>query len=152
MHELTVQENKINSMSAQEIEKVCELERAILALPQVDLPTQQTLHAGMYARTMFVKAGVTVTGSLMKCATILIISGRMQVYVGNNSIEFEGYHIIPAAAGRKQAGYAIEDTHVTMLFPTKAKTIEEAEEEFTDEVDKLISRNGGSNDIVVTGQ
>lgn len=152
MHELSTQENKINSMAVWAVDKVRELEKAILAMPQVDLPTQQTLHAGMYARTMFVKAGVTVTGAFMKCPTILIISGHMLIYIGTETVEFKGYHIVPAGANRKQAGHAIADTYVTMVFPTKAKTIEGAEEEFTDEVDKLMSRNGASNDIVVTGE
>lgn len=151
MNELAIRPG-ISAMSVQEIDKVFALEKALLEMPQVELPTKQVLHAGMYARDMFVKAGVTVTGALMKCPTILIISGRMLVYIGNDTVEFEGYHIIPASAGRKQAGFAIEDTHVTMLFPTQAKTIEEAEKEFTDEVDKLMSRNGKSrNETIVTG-
>lgn len=151
MNEVSVQSN-IVSMSADEIEKVRQLEAAILAMPQAELPTTQVLHAGMYARNMFVAAGVTVTGAFMKCPTVLIISGHMLVYIGKETVEFKGYHIIPAGANRKQAGYAVTDTNVTMLFPTKAKTIEEAEEEFTDEANKLISRNGGTNDIIVTGE
>lgn len=150
MNEVSLQ-NSITTMSAYEIEKVRELEKTILTLPQAELPTTQVLHAGMYVRNMFVAAGVAVTGAFMKCPTILIISGHMLVYIGKETIEFKGYNIIPAGANRKQAGYAITDTNVTMLFPTKAKTIEEAEEEFTDEADKLMSRKSGSNDIVVTG-
>lgn len=152
MSELSVV-NGIATMSEQAIERVRELERVILTMPQAELPTQQTLHAGMYARTMFVKAGVTVTGALMKCPTILIISGHMLVYIGSETVEFDGYHILPTGANRKQAGYAITDTFVTMLFPTKAKTIEEAEDEFTDEAAGLMSRKGNNiNDIVVTGE
>lgn len=142
----------ISQMSVCEIEKVRELERVMLTMPQVDLPTTQVLHAGMYARNMFVATGVTVTGAFMKCPTMLIISGHMLVYIGSETVEFKGYHIIPAGANRKQAGYAVTDTNVTMLFPTKAKTIEEAEEEFTDETNKLMSRNGSSNDVWVTGE
>lgn len=152
MSELSVGTKNIIMMNAYEVEKVRELERVILTMPQAELPTTQVLHAGMYVRNMFVAAGVTVTGAFMKCPTILIISGHMLVYIGSETVEFKGYHIIPAGANRKQAGYAFADTNVTMLFPTKAKTIEEAEEEFTDEADKLMSRKGGSNDITVTGE
>lgn len=141
---------KINSMTTQEIDRVRELESVMLTMPQAELPTTQVLHAGMYARNMFVKAGVTVTGAFMKCPTILIISGHMLVYIGSETVEFKGYHIIPAGANRKQAGYAVEDTNVTMLFPSKATTMAEAEEEFTDEAEKLITRKSGSNDVVVT--
>ena len=151
MNEISVQTNRIASMTDGEIGKVRELEAALLALPQAELPTTQVLHAGMYVRNMFVAAGITVTGAFMKCPTILIISGHMLVYIGNETVEFKGYNIIPAGANRKQAGYAVTDTNVTMLFPTNAKTIEEAEEEFTDEADKLMSRNGASNNTLVTG-
>lgn len=152
MSELSVQPNNIITMSGDEVEKVRELERMILTMPQAELPTTQLLHAGMYARTMFVAAGVTVTGAFMTCPTVLIISGDMLVYAGKETLELKGYNIIPASANRKQAGYAITDTYVTMLFPTKAKTIEGAEEEFTNEADRLMTRNGGSNDIIVTGE
>lgn len=152
MNELAVFADKIAPMSTSEIDKVREFETIILTLPQVEIPIKQLLHTGMYARTMFVPAGVTVVGAFMKCATILIISGDMKVYIGEKTLELSGYNIIPASANRKQAGYAITDTFVTMLFPTKAKTIEEAEEEFTDETDKLMSRHGGSNHTVVTGE
>lgn len=152
MNDLAITANKIAPMSAEDIDKVRKLEAAILRLPQVEIPITQLLHAGMYARTMFVRAGVTVTGAFMKCATMLIISGNMKVYIGSETRELSGYNIIPCSADRKQAGYAITDTFVTMLFPTKAKTIEEAEECFTDEVDKLMSRHGGSNHIQITGE
>lgn len=152
MNNLSVQTSNLITMSSDEIEKVRELERVILTMPQAEIPTKQLLHAGMYARTMFVAAGVTVVGAFMKCATTLIISGDMKVYIGKETVELKGYNIVPASANRKQAGYAITDTYVTMLFPTNAKTVEEAEEELTDEVDKLMSRKGGNNNIMVTGE
>ena len=46
---------------------------------------------------------------------------------------------------------SLADTHLTMLFPTRAQTIEEAEREFTDEADSLFSRSG-VNHSVVTGE
>lgn len=152
MNEVSVQANDLITMSVSEVERVRELEQVMLTMPQAEIPTKQLLHAGMYVRTMFVAAGVTVVGAFMKCATTLIISGDMKVYVGKETIELKGYNIIPASANRKQAGYAITDTYVTMLFPTNAKTVEEAEEEVTDEADKLMSRKDGSNNIMVTGE
>ena len=152
MNELTVCSDKIITMNVSEINKVRELEAIILTMPQVEIPTQQLLHAGMYARTMFVPAGTTVTGAFMTCPTILIISGNFKVYIGSETLSLSGYNIIPAKANRKQAGYAISDTFVTMLFPTNAKTIEQAEEEFTNETDKLMSRNSDKNYITITGE
>lgn len=45
------------------------------------------------------------------------------------------------------------ETTVTMIFPTAAKTIEQAEEEFTDDTDKLFSRSNPSrNEVIITGE
>ncbi len=56
-----------------------------------------------------------------------------------------------ASAGRKQAYIAHKDTFLTMSFKTNAKTVEEAEAEFTDDHERLMSRNG-VNKIVITGE
>jgi hypothetical protein len=39
---------------------------------------------------------------------------------------------------------------ITMMFPTKARTIEEAEREFTDDADRLLSRRQNANTVVIT--
>jgi len=40
-----------------------------------------------------------------------------------------------------------------MVFATKAQTVEEAEDEFTDEADRLLSRNASAkNSIIITGE
>ena len=47
----------------------------------------------------------------------------------------------------------IADTRVTMIFPTTARTVEEAEAEFTEEADGLCSRRDPtSNHVVITGE
>jgi hypothetical protein len=73
------------------------------------------------------------------------------VTVGDQTRELAGYHVIAASKGRKQAFFALEDTHLTMLFPTRASSIEEAEREFTDEFDRLMSRRN-DNRAVITGE
>jgi hypothetical protein len=54
--------------------------------------------------------------------------------------ELVGYNVIQASAGRKQIYVTREETAITMIFPSNAKTVEEAEEEFTDEAEMLLSR------------
>jgi hypothetical protein len=60
--------------------------------------------------------------------------------------------VLPAAAGRKQAFLAQADSHITMIFATAARSVAEAEREFTDEADNLVSRRAGGNRIVITGE
>ena len=146
-----VAERTISTMSEVTINNVRRLETALLQLPQVIIPTHHVLHAGMYSRTIMVPAGVTITGSLMKIPTMLILSGDFVIYIEDKPMELHGYNVFTGNANRKQAGFAITDTYVTMIFPTKAKNVEEAEEEFTDETYLLFSRNDDAvNYITVT--
>ena len=138
-------------MSAQAIDKVRKLEGLCLQLPQIDIETDHVIHAGMYSRTIMIPAGALLTGALIKIATTLIISGEVIVYIGDESIDLKGYNVFPAWANRKQAFLAKTDTYVTMVFPTAAKSIEEAEAEFTDDADKLMSRRDTSiNKLSIT--
>ena len=121
-------------------------------LPQINLVTHHVLHAGMYARTIRMPADTVITGALIKIPTVLILSGDATV-ISDETIRLSGYGVIPASAHRKQVFIAHADTDLTMIFPTNAKTVEEAEAEFTDEVDLLISRARGERDvIIITGE
>lgn len=146
-------QRKITTMSECEIDKVRALENEILQMPQTVIATHHILHAGMYCRTITVPAGVVLTGSLMKIPTLLIIQGNFLLFSGDKTIELSGYNVFTGGANRKQAGIAVTDTHVSMIFPTDAKTVEEAEEEFTDETSLLFSRyEDAENHITITGE
>lgn len=131
---------RIGAMSPDAIAAVYRLEAEAEAMPQVELETQHALHAGMYARTIKVPAGVLTVGALIKIATLLIVSGKGVVYIGGEAVDVEGYRVIEGEAGRKQAWLSIEDTSITMIFPTTAASVEEAEAEFTDEAERLMTR------------
>ncbi|HZY55427.1 MAG TPA: hypothetical protein VFE73_19375 [Reyranella sp.] len=132
---------------------VRDLERHLLALPQTRIETHHLLHGGMYARTILIPAGTALTGALIRVPTVLVIAGDTLVTLGNESVRLTGYHVLPAAAGRKTAFATIADTYVTMIFPTAARRIEEAEAEFTEEADGLCSRRDPtSNHVVITGE
>lgn len=122
------------------IQAVRALESALLASPQVHMPIEHSLHAGLYARTARIPAGVVVTGAEIKLATVLVLSGDATVYTGDGEIRLTGYHVIEASAGRKSAFLAHADTALTMLFASQARSVDEAEREFTDECDALASR------------
>lgn len=127
-------------MSPQSIDKVRQLEGIVREAPQVPIDTLHTIHAGMYARTVFIPAGALITGVLIKIATLLIVAGDALVYVDGGPMELRGYNVVPASAGRKQAFLAQTDLYLTMIFPSDACDVEEAERQFTDEVNSLASR------------
>lgn len=139
------------SMTLAAIDKVRVFERINGSQPQVPIITHHLLHAGMYARSITIPAGVALTGALIKRATVLIVNGEVVVATGDGNLHLVGYHVLPASAHRKQAFVAHTDTQLTMLFPTSAKTVEEAEAEFTDEADLLFSRSG-ENVVNITGE
>lgn len=137
-------------MSDRGLEAVRALERHSLEHVEQVLPvTHHLIHAGMYHRTILVPKGMTLTGAHIKLATTIIISGNASMYADAGAINFVGYNVRAGMPGRKAAFHAHEDTHLTMIFPTKARTVAEAEEEFTDEAHRLFSRRG-ENEVIIT--
>jgi len=152
MLDLVLPNQTIPPMGVVSIDTVRQLEDEILKAPQVETPTSHLFHAGVYARTIMIPAGVILTGALVKIATVLIVSGDVIVYVGCKSQNISGYNVLAASANRKQAFVARTDTYITMIFATDLKTIEEAENYFTDESDRLMSRHQGAmNEMLVIG-
>lgn len=144
---------RILPMSRAAIDRVMKLESFNAANPQVDIVTHHVLHAGMYARTITLPASVLLTGALIKIPTLLIINGDVVVYMDGEAIDLSGYNVFAASAHRMQAFYAKTSTDITMIFPTTAFTVEEAEREFTDDFEKLFSRkNSLLNNTTITGE
>ena len=106
---------------------------AIEHCDEVDIPLEHFIHEGVYYRTCFVPKDVAIIGALVKIPTTVIVSGNCYVTLGNTVGRLEGYHVIKAEAGRRQAFRAITDTYITMCFRTDSKDVKEAEKEFTDE-------------------
>lgn len=133
---------RIGTMSEDAIGRVRDLESVTKTLPQLAVTTEHLFHAGMYARTIMVPADYVLTSVFIKIPTMLIVNGDALVYTGDGHLELTGHNVVAASAGRKQVFVTRTDTHITMIFPTSAESIEQAESEFTDEVDLLMSRRG----------
>lgn len=139
MRDLAVSQKVILPSSPADIEKVRRLETESMLLPQTEVETLHTFHAGLYARTIMLPAGNVLTGALLKVATVLIISGDAVMYTDGEPKEIHGYHVFSACAGRKQAFLSLSDTWLTMMFATDNTTVEDVEKEFTDEVHLLVT-------------
>lgn len=141
------------AMTAAAVDKARQLETALWNAPHSPLKTHHVLHGGVYSRTIWLPEGAVITGALIKVPTTLTIDGDVLVFIGDDTIRLQGYNVIPASAGRKQAFIAHADTHMTMSFATGARTVQEAEEEFTDEAHLLLSRRQPEQDVVIiTGE
>ena len=149
---LAVQGNTLPAPTSDALAKIQRAEEFILSFPQIGIQTEHVIHAGMYARTIRLAGGVICTGSLMKVPTMFIVSGKCKVFTGDGWIELEGYQVIAASKGRKQIVITYEETAFTMIFKTDAKTVEEAEAEFTDCADRLMSRKSDNDIVIITGE
>jgi hypothetical protein len=139
--------------SPETLDKLAQAQELILAQPQVPVATEHLLHGGMYARTIRLIPGEWMIGSLIRLATTLIVHGDCAVVVGDKTLELSGYSVIPGCAGRKQLFLTRSAVEMTMIFPTSATTVEEAENEIFSEAGQLMSRKDSSQDtITVTGQ
>lgn len=150
-----VRDNKpllIAPMTDDAIDKVYQLEAVTSAQPQVHIPTEHVIHAGMYLRTIRIPAGTLLTGVFIKIPTCLVVSGSVTTFVGDEFRELNGYNVIAASARRKQVFMAHSDVDMTMMFPTDARTVAEAEAQFTDEVDLLMSRHDDLTTTLITGE
>lgn len=135
------------------LEQLAEVNKLILACPQIDLATEHLIHGGMYARTIRLETDTKMMGSLIRLATVLIVHGKCSVLIGNERVELTGYNIIPGCTGRKQLFWTHGPVEMTMIFPTSSRTVEEAEDEVFSEADQLMSRKDGDGDqVTITGQ
>jgi hypothetical protein len=112
----------------------------MMEAPQVEIKTKSFIHAGIYCRTCMVPKGVALAGALIKIPTVVTVSGDAAMTCAGKTVRLKGTHIFRASAGRRQIFVAYEDTVISMAFATSAKTLLEAEAEFTDETDLLMSR------------
>jgi len=133
---------------------------ASLRAEQIAIPTEHLLHGGMYARTVrlvpasfAVEDQIVFTSVCIKIPTVLILHGPGAILTDDGWMPVAGYNVIAGSAGRESVfvthGQPVE---ATMLFPTAAKTVEEAEREFTDETELLFSRRSTNDLVRVTGE
>lgn len=146
MNEITQLETGFAAMSREDIAKIRGIREALkeelVANPdaEVEIPCEQHLHAGFYSRTIFIPKDTVAVGVTITKDTQLVISGHVLMNDGTHVVEIDGYRVLECKAGRAQIARTLEDTYMTMSFATDAKTVREAEDEFTDEPEQLLTR------------
>ena len=137
-----IQTGHLPPCSKDDLSLMNEVIERVKQLPKVEIKIEHFIHAGMYVRTCFIPAGCVIVGALIKVPTVVEVCGKCMVTVGSMTKLIDGYVVLKADAGRRQAFLALEDTYVTMTFTTKVKTVSEAEKEFTDEYELLTTNKG----------
>lgn len=119
---------------------VAALSDMLLTLPQTDLGTKHLVHAGMYARTIFIPTGTVLTGAMTSADNICVVHGDITVTTDDGAQRLTGFNVLPATAGKRRAGVAHADTWWCTLWPTALTNAREIEDSLTPEADKLQSR------------
>jgi len=143
-------------------DKVFALESEMAKQPQVELKVKHHFSYGVYARELFIPAGVMLTGKIHKYPQLNILAmGRMQVLIDNEVKEVFAPFIVASEAGTKRIALALEDsiwitihgTHETNLELIEEKFIAQSEQEYLEycgqiklllaDADKMLSYNSG---------
>lgn len=138
---LALMDKAIAPASQEILEKIALVEAKIRPRENtLKVTMEHHLHAGMYARTCRLAANQVIVSVLIKIPTLLIVNGDCIVLAGEEWRELKGYNVIETRSKRKQIYVTRGPTEITMIFPTSAMFVEEAEAEFTDEAHSLLSR------------
>jgi hypothetical protein len=116
------------------------LEAIVGAMEQVDLNTSHALSGGLYARTIYIPAGVTLVGCTHKKDHVNVIIGDISVSTDEGLARFTGHHVIECKAGHKRHGYAHSDTAWTTIVRTDLTDLAEIENECVLEPERLQTR------------
>lgn len=150
MSSLATVGNTIPATTQEALDKVIAVEDRIRQHEQISIKTEHIFHAGMYIRTVRLVPYTVFTSALIKVPTLVVVNGSCTLFAGDRWIRLKGYNVVPANAGRKGVYVTYSSVEITMIFPSNAKTVEEAEAQFTDEADRLLSRTQSDDTIIFT--
>lgn len=127
-------------MELEGIDKVRQFQEMLAQMPQEQIPLHHLIHGRMYARTVFIKAGTILVGAETNLDNICIIHGDATVSTDQGVFRLTGFNILPALKGHKRVVVTHADTYWTTLVHTDKQTVQEAEDEMTNESHLLLSR------------
>jgi hypothetical protein len=94
------------------------LEKALLELPQVDMPVVHDFCDGLYARTLIIPAGVCLTGAIHRDASFFVVrSGVLVITDGESQVQVGPGFMASTPAHTKKAGIAVTDVVCTTFHP-----------------------------------
>lgn len=81
-------------------------------IPQIDIKVNEYFTHGLLYREIHVPAGAIITGRAYKFDYFdIMVSGHVIAAYEQGVYELQGYNRMDGKAGRKRAGYAVEDCH-----------------------------------------
>jgi hypothetical protein len=112
---------------------VQELQRSLMHMPQVEPVTTHYFADGMYARTVFRKAGVMVIGKIHRKEHFFsIVQGEMSVLTDAGMERHKAPWVIVSPIGTKRITFAHEDSTVMTVHRVSSQDLEAIEEELVE--------------------
>lgn len=118
------------------LERVRRLESEMKALPpamlaDIDALTRHNFAPGVYAREMFLPAGMCVVGKMHAREHFMVMFGDASVWTDEGVKRLQGFHLIRTMPGTKRVGYAHADTIFVTFHhnPTDTQDLEVIEAE-----------------------
>jgi hypothetical protein len=119
-----------------------DIDAGLRELPQIEVTIDHLIHGGMYGRTAHLPAGVVASGTVLRRATVLVLHGDVTMFTGTEAVRLTGFHVLPGLRGRKALFRTHAETHMTMVLPSDAQSVDEAEADMTDETALLAKAPG----------
>lgn len=128
------------------IDYVNRLEAEINLMDQVACPVWHHFAPGLYARRMFIRKGVVLTGAVHKTEHLCIVSGVINVTTDDGvKMIAHQQEIITSKPGTKRAGFALEDTYWTTIHATEETDLNKLVEELVEATTQQLI--GGSENV-----
>lgn len=107
------------------------LERAMLDLPQVELPPTHTFSDGIYSRHITIPAGVLLTGKVHRRRHLVIVAkGDISVYDEQHGVRrLAAPAVFESMPGARRMGYAHEETVFITVHATRTRDLGQLEAE-----------------------
>jgi quercetin dioxygenase-like cupin family protein len=100
------------------------LERTMLTMPQVEIPTHHDFAPGVYLRSIEVPAGTVLTGHVHKTEHIfMLVKGEMTVATDEGMRTVKAPYQAVCRPGLKRAGYAHTDCICTNVHITEERDL-----------------------------
>lgn len=104
----------LTTVEQEQIKPVIELEKALMQLPQVDLPVCNDFCSGIYARTLIIPAGVCLTGAIHKDESFFVVRSGVLIVTTDDGPQQVGPGFMSITRpNSKRAGLAVTDVVCT---------------------------------------
>lgn len=116
--------------------------------PQIELPVKHYFSKGVYARELFIPAGVTLVGEIHKYENLNILSkGSMLVSTEDGIIRVDAHFTVVSPAGTKRIAHTLTECIWTTIHGTDLKDVDAIRNHFIAATEEEWLEFSGANQL-----